>query len=125
MRTRRLARAIGWASLPMGLTLLAPGRAARLFGLGERPRLMVAIGARDVVIGLGLLRARRPARWLRIHALADAVDATIVGVGLRTGAVARWRGTAWLAVALGSAWVALAEARRLGAADGRARKVMG
>ena len=35
MRTRRLARTIGWASLPMGLTLLAPGRVARLFGLGQ------------------------------------------------------------------------------------------
>jgi hypothetical protein len=43
---------------------------------------MAVIGVRDVVIGLGLLRGRRPAGWLRAQAAADAVDATIVGLAL-------------------------------------------
>ena len=97
----------------MGLTLLAPARAARLFGLGARPRLMGLIGVRDLVIGLGLLHSRRPVRWLRLQALADLVDAAIVGAGLWSGAVARWRGTAWLVVALSSGWAGLVQARRL------------
>jgi hypothetical protein len=82
-----LIRTIGWASLTMGPALLAPARAARLFGLGTRPWLMHALAVRDLAIGLGLLRDRRPARWLRLHALADAMDAAVVGVGLLTGTV--------------------------------------
>jgi hypothetical protein len=112
------ARILGWISLVMGLTLLAPGRAARLFGLGRRPGLMAVIGVRDVVIGLGLLRGRRPAVWLRAQAAADAVDATIVGLAL-LGVRGRpgWRGDrgrrlAWLGLAVGGAVVALRSARR-------------
>lgn len=111
-----LARGLGWLSLAMGLTTLAPGRAARLFGLGDRPRLMRAIGARDLAIGLGLLRGRNPAAWLRLHALVDLADAALVGAGLLSGAFARRRAVAWLAFALGSARLARDLARRL---DGR------
>ena len=107
---------IGWISLAMGSVLLAPQHAARFFGLGPRPQLMRAIGARDLIIGLGLLRNRRPSFWLRLHALADAVDATIVGHGLLTGTVARWRGLAWVIFALGSGWVTIGRALRLDAA---------
>lgn len=126
-----VARILGWISLAMGLTLLAPGRAARLFGLGRRPGLMAVIGVRDVAIGLGLLRGRRPAVWLRAQAAADAVDATIVGLELlrRSGPSGspglsgpsghpggridrwrRWRRLAWLGLAIGSAVVALRSA---------------
>ena len=118
------ARILGWISQVMGLTLLAPGRAARLFGLGRAARLMAVIGVRDVVIGLGLLRRRRPAVWLRAQAAADAVDATIVGLellgvgGHRGGQghpgwrVDRGPRLAWLGLAVGSAVVALRSARR-------------
>ena len=116
---QRLMRGFGWASLAMGLALLAPARAARLFGLGTRPRLMCAIAARDLVIGLGLLRHHQSAQWLRVQALADLVDAAIVGAGLMTGAVARRRGMAWLVVALGSGWASFVAARRLDVADGQ------
>jgi hypothetical protein len=98
----RLIRGLGWIAVAMGLAALAPKRASRLFGLGDRSGLMRAIGARDFVIGLGLLSGRRRALWLQLQALADAVDATIVARGLRSGAVARRRGVAWLVFALGS-----------------------
>ena len=124
------ARILGRISPVMGLTRLAPGRAARLFGLGRRPGLMAVIGVRDVAIGLGLLRGRRPAVWLRAQAAADAVDATVVGLELlglsgrpgdsghpgdsgRPGRpVDRGRRLAWLGLAVGSAVVALRGARR-------------
>ncbi len=113
MQPRWLVHALGWASIAMGMTLLAPSRAARLFGLGSRPRLMIAIGARDLAIGLGLLNSRHPARWLRVQALADAIDAVIVGVGLLKGTVARWRGFGWVVVALASGGAGLVHAARL------------
>ena len=92
MDERALARGIGWASLAMGLALLAPARASRLFGLGARPALLRAIGARDLVVGLGLLRCGDRARWLRLQALADVADAALMGAGLLTGAFARGAG---------------------------------
>ncbi|MDP9374112.1 MAG: hypothetical protein M3Q65_16960 [Chloroflexota bacterium] len=117
MDERALVRGIGWASLAMGLTILAPARAARLFGLGARPALMRAIGARDLVIGLGLLRRGDSAPWLRLQALADATDAALVGAGLLTSTFARGRAALWLIAALVSAWCSLSLARRM---DGRA-----
>ncbi len=113
MQPERLIRGIGWISVAMGFAALAPRRASRLFGLGNRPWLMRAIGARDLVIGLGLLSGRSRSRWLRIQALADAIDATFVALSLRSGAVAPGRGVAWLAFALGSGVFGWREARQL------------
>jgi hypothetical protein len=118
LSTRGLTRALGWISLVMGLSLLSPTRAARLLGLGNRPRLMCAIGLRDIVIGTGLLRYRRPAFWLRMQALADAIDAAIVGKGLLTGTVDRVQGWSWLAFALGSGWAGIRRAHHLGTSAG-------
>lgn len=117
MNETAIARGLGWLSLAMGLTLLAPARLARFFGLGERPLLMGVIGARDLVIGLNILWRRELAPWLRVHAAVDAADAVLVGAGLLSGAFARGRAAAWLVFALGSGGVALTLARRL---DGRA-----
>ena len=109
----RLIQGIGWISVAMGFAALAPAWASRLFGLGHRPRLMRAIGARDLVIGLGLLSGRRRARWLRIQALACAVDATFVALSLRSGAVATGRGVAWLVFAVGSGVFGWLQARQM------------
>ena len=120
MLSERVIRGIGWISVAMGFAALAPAWASRLFGLGHRPGLMRAIGARDLVIGLGLLSGRRRARWLRLQALADAVDATIVALSLRSGAVATGRGVAWLVFALGSGAWSWRQARQM--ADGSCLK---
>ena len=61
MNELALARGLGRISLAMGGTVLAPARAARLFGLGDHPSLMRAIGLRDLAIGLGLLALADPA----------------------------------------------------------------
>jgi hypothetical protein len=106
---RRVPVVLGWVSVGMGLSLLAPGLAARLFGMGDRPGLMRAIAVRDLVVGVGLLRSRRPAPWLRAHALCDAVDGTGVALALLRGAMPRWRGLAWLALAAAGGALALAQ----------------
>lgn len=111
--TYAVTRGLGWISVAMGLTLLAPARAACLFGLGPRPGLMCAIGARDLVIGLGLLRDRQPTFWLRVHAAADAVDATFVVSGLLRGTIARLQGWPWLMLALACGWISVVRAKQL------------
>lgn len=108
---RRVAAALGWTSLAMGLCLLAPGPAAQLFGLGERTGLMRLIAARDLLVAAGLLRGRRPARWLRVQALCDALDATGVAASLLRGRMPVGRGAAWLALALAGGSAALLAAR--------------
>lgn len=94
MDERALARMVGWVGLAMGFTLLTPARAARLFGLGDWPSLMRAIGRRDLTIGLGLLTHADPAPWLRAQAAADVVDAALMAAGLRTSTLTRGWATA-------------------------------
>jgi hypothetical protein len=108
----RVTACLAAGSLAMGLCLLAPARAGRLFGLGGRPGLVRLIAARDLLVGLALLRGRRRAAWLRVHALCDAVDGAGVAVALARGRMPRGRALAWLALAAAGGAAALAEARR-------------
>ena len=114
MTDRTITRALGWLSLGMGLTLLAPRRAAVLFGLGPRPALMRAIAARDIAIGAGLLAAPAPAPWLRAQAAADLLDAAILVHTLRARRGNRPRALTWLLFASCAAVVALNGAGRAG-----------
>ena len=102
-------RLLGAMSLAMGACLVTPARAARLFGLGARSRLVAVIAARDVAIGLGLfsLLPGGTRFWLLVHAVADVGDGTVVLGSLRNGSIARARGVAWLALAAGGALTAL------------------
>ena len=61
-----LARAVGWVSLGLGLALVAsPARTVKRLGMSERPNLGRLLGARDLVLGAGLLRGQSEATWLR------------------------------------------------------------
>ena len=78
------ASALAWFSVGLGVTqLLAPDALAKLIGARKRGRtraLMRALGARELMVGLGLLRARRPsaarrtAPWLWSRVAGDIVD---------------------------------------------------
>lgn len=71
----RIAKGLGWFSLGLGLTqLLAPLRLSRLIGVGDRRRVMRAMGAREVLHGLAILapRSPRPGIWSRVA--GDALD---------------------------------------------------
>jgi uncharacterized membrane protein len=74
----RWARALAWFSVGLGVTqLLAPGALAKLIGVRDRRRtrtMMRALGARELMVGLGLLRARRTAPWLWSRVAGDIVD---------------------------------------------------
>lgn len=90
-----LARAAGWASL--GLTVvsvLAPGVLGRAFGLGERRALVRALGARDLVVGAGLVFANDPRPWMRARLASELFDAVLHGAGGLTGHFDRRRALA-------------------------------
>jgi hypothetical protein len=79
----RLAKALGWFSLGLGLTeLLAPGRITRALGMEEKEGVVRAFGAREIGHGLLTLSPdKQVGLWSRVA--GDGLDiATLMG-GLR------------------------------------------
>lgn len=115
MDDHTLARGIGWFSVAVGAALVvAPERTVSGFGMGERPRLGRFLGARDLVIGAGILTRRNdPAPWLLARALSDAQDTAILIGGIATGAFPREKALFGLTVAMSGCVASLALARRL------------
>ena len=109
-----LAQTFGWVSIGVGLAAVAaPGPLMNALGLGDRPTLGRVLGARDLVLGAGLLRAQDTAAWCRARGIADALDVALIMGGAATGAFRRDR--APIGVASGAAFSALSFwlARRL------------
>src|SRR5215210_6964169 len=79
----RLARALGWASLGLGLPGVAtPGALGRLIGLGDdrdNQVLLRLVGLREVASGIGLLVQPRPVGWLWLRLAGDAMDLALLG----------------------------------------------
>lgn len=77
----RLARALGWFSIGLGLAeILAPRAMSRIIGVGEdSPRLMPLMGAREMATGVGLLASTDPTPWLWMRVVGDAIDLSLLG----------------------------------------------
>jgi hypothetical protein len=50
----------------------------KALGLGDRPTLGRFLGARDLVLGAGLLRSQNTAAWCRARGIADALDVALI-----------------------------------------------
>jgi uncharacterized protein DUF4267 len=117
-----LCKALGIGAIAFGIpAIVTPVWFARMFGIGsaEDPTVATAIrsvGIRDVMIGLGLVRALQRGEhveeWLLARAASDAGDAVAVAVAVAAGARGpRFLGLGALAVAataLGGALVRFA-----------------
>lgn len=82
-----LVTALGWFSVGLGAAqLLAPKQVARLAGLPTKGRAsstrMRLFGARELMSGVGILRQRRPSRWLMARVAGDLVDLSALGMAL-------------------------------------------
>lgn len=92
-KTDRLARALGWGSLGLGvIQLTAPNAVARLSGVDDSPWARITVplvGVRELSHAAVLLGSRRPAPWAWTRVAGDALDLTVLGcsVANRTG----WR----------------------------------
>lgn len=85
MWTERLQRALGWGSVIAGAGWLVSAKAdAHILGLEGRENVIRLVGARDVVIGTGILGARDRRPWLWARTVADALDAVLVASTLGT-----------------------------------------
>ena len=109
-----LARGLGWVSVGLGLASVAvPVPIMKAFGMGERPNLGRFLGARDLVLGTGLLRGQNMATWVRARGVADALDAALILGGAASGAFRRDRAPIGLATAAGFSALSFWLARRL------------
>jgi hypothetical protein len=79
-----LAQFLGWFSIGLGSAQIAAPRAlCRLVGAngdGLAPRLMRAMGAREITQGTGILVRPRPTAWLWSRVAGDVLDLTLLGV---------------------------------------------
>ena len=83
----RLAKALGWFSVGLGLAeIAAPRRVARLIGVPDDPdreAILRACGVRELASGLGILaRPDRPG-WLWSRVGGDAIDLALLGSAMR------------------------------------------
>jgi len=101
----RLAIALGWFSIGLGLSeLIAPHGLARLIGVRRGPRTATTIrtmGAREVGNGLAILaRPDQPATvWGRVA--GDALDLSLLGTAMRSEQNDRGRAIAATAAVVG------------------------
>ena len=69
-----LALGIGWISLGIGAALtLTPLKSVAFLGMGDLKGSARVFGAVDLIVGTGLLLARRRSRWMSARALLNAV----------------------------------------------------
>ncbi len=97
----RIAKGLGWFSIGLGLTqLLAPLRLSRLIGVGDRRRVMRAMGAREVLHGLAILvpRSPKPGVWSRVA--GDALDTGLLVSALNGSRTKKGRVVGALAMVL-------------------------
>ena len=80
-RRDKFAASLGWFSIGLGLAeIFAPRELARLIGVRNRPAVFWALGAREVLSGIGILAQRRPTGWLWSRVAGDVMDLSLLGV---------------------------------------------
>jgi hypothetical protein len=85
MRTKTLARALGWFSIGLGAAeILAPGMLNRFLG-SERKGLLRTFGAREIAAGVGILASDRVAPWIWSRVVGDVLDLAALGVAIARG----------------------------------------
>lgn len=116
-RQKLLAVAVGTSRVLLGMAALSsPGRVAEVFGLGRSPASKAAacyLGARDLVMGAGLLTSKTAsavAQWSLACSAVDLSDALATSVAVRRRWIEPRKGRRVVALAAVSAAVALSAA---------------
>lgn len=106
---RRISTGLGWFSIGLGLAeLLATREVARWIGAKGSARsyaTLRAMGAREVVTGLGILTRSNDPKWLWSRLGGDLMDVTLLRSELASPAAERARGLLATAVVVGIAAV--------------------
>jgi uncharacterized membrane protein len=104
-QAQRLARALGWFSIGLGMTeVAAPGTIARITGMNGNRGLIRALGMREIASGVGILSRRKPVGWLWSRVFGDVVDLAVLSKAAASPHANRLR-VAAAAAAVGSVTV--------------------
>src|SRR5688572_17281829 len=102
---QRLARALGWFSIGLGLAeVVAPQSVARLVGLepdDTSRRVLRGMGMREIASGIGILSQRKPTPWVWSRVAGDALDLALLGSAMRSENAQKGRVVAATAAVLG------------------------
>src|SRR3712207_6179072 len=83
---QQLARALGWASIGLGLPqLLAPRAFAQWVGFSgdtDSRAITRIVGLRELTAGVGLLTRPRPVGWVWSRVAGDMMDLALLARGL-------------------------------------------
>jgi len=105
MNEERLANALGWFSIGLGLAqLAAPRGMARLVGASDDAKsrtVMRALGLREITTGVGILARPRPTGWVWTRVAGDVMDLALLGSLLKPNNTQRNRTAAATAAVLG------------------------
>lgn len=79
--SERLARGLGWFSIALGLAeTLAPRTVARAIGVRDRRLTLMALGAREIASGIGILTGSKTAPWVWARVGGDVMDLGLLGM---------------------------------------------
>ena len=104
MNDLQRARGLGLFSIALGLAqVAAPHRLERLLGVRNQQALLQAVGARELITGIGLLAQSKPIVWQWGRVAGDLMDVGLLAAGLRrkTRYPHRLAGAAGFVVAVG------------------------
>ncbi len=130
----RLVKGFGWFSIGLGLWGFAsPRGVARAIGVTDdsvNVNILRAVGAREIVQGIGILSQARPTGWLWSRVVGDALDLSYLSWALTSGEVRdKNRTMAALASVLGvmgpDLYCSLTMSRHSSAANGRLQEEHG
>jgi uncharacterized membrane protein len=80
---QRLARALGWFSIGLGVAeIVAPGRLAELIGVEKRPGVFRLMGLREIGSGVTILSQSLPASGVWSRVAGDVVDLALLSTQL-------------------------------------------
>ena len=113
-REERLAHALGWFSIGLGLAEIAAPRAlAKLIGVNGNRTLLRMLGMREIASGIGILIRRRPVGWLWSRVGGDIMDLAVLGTALTSPHANRRRIAAASAAVTGVTGLDLRASRQL------------
>ena len=123
----RLARAVGWFSIGLGLPQVAAPRdfaqAIGVSGDDDSRAVVRLVGLRELACGIAILARPRSSAWFWARVAGDAMDLALLGRALTSGGTKRNRLAAATAAVAGIAVQDLLLARRLGRAGGAGRGI--
>jgi uncharacterized membrane protein len=85
MKTDKVAQALGWFSIGLGLAeLVAPRKMSKATGLNSGAAMMPLLGVREITSGIGILANEKPAGWVWSRVAGDLMDLAILGAGFKS-----------------------------------------